>query len=238
MEKLNIKIIGLGGVGTYLCSAICRYLNYSKVEARITFIDGDSYEVKNLERQIFSNLGNKARVKCDDMRSNYSNLKFMYASEYINSQNVSIHINDKDIVFICVDNHITRKIISDFVCTLDNITVISGGNEFIDGNVQVFDKKGGVNISPSLTDYHPEIESPGDQSPEEMTCEELSRSAPQLLFTNITVAIIMCWIFYSIIMKKKNAAGCAEIYFDIVSMSVRPQHRVPINNLKGDQSYE
>ena len=46
---MNIKIIGLGGVGTILADALSRYLNYSDISyVKMTFVDGDSYEKKNL----------------------------------------------------------------------------------------------------------------------------------------------------------------------------------------------
>jgi len=225
---MRIKIIGLGGVGTYLCDALCRYLNYGEAsDIIVTMVDGDSYEQKNLQRQVFTDFGNKAETKKADMQELYDRLKFENINSFVNSENIRRIVYSGDIVFVCVDNHQTRKVVSDYATTLDDITIISGGNEFTDGNVQIYVRKGGIDITPSLTDYHPEIETPGDRSPEDMGCEELAKAAPQLLFTNLTVATIMCWVFYALILQKDPVAF-AEIYFDLETMSVRSQIRKPV----------
>jgi len=222
---MNIVIVGLGGVGSILCDNISRYLNYTDgINTSINLVDGDYYENKNSARQTFVRLGDKATVKSTELNYKFSNVNFQDTNEFINEDNVSSIIHENSIVFLCVDNHISRKIISDYCQTLNNITVISGGNEYTDGNVQLFKREGGINVTASLTEYHPEIEFPEDQSPEDMSCEELSKSEPQLLFTNLTVATIMCWMFYSI-HKEKDVTKHGEVYFDISSMAVLSKQR-------------
>ena len=50
----KIKVIGCGGIATYLFDALCRYLNHSDIEnVEVTLIDGDKYEAKNAKRQKF-----------------------------------------------------------------------------------------------------------------------------------------------------------------------------------------
>ncbi len=232
---INVKIIGLGGIGTALCDPLCRFMNYLKTEHfKVTLVDGDSYEIRNQERQIFNQIGNKATVKFNDLRGEYDDVMFDEFTEYVNTENVGEVIQENDIVFIGVDNHMTRKIISDYAqSSVKNITIISGGNEFTDGNVQIYIRKEGKDITPSLTAYHPEIEIPGDKSPEDMSCQELAESAPQLLFTNLTVATIMCWVFYRLV-KTEGVPGLigdkSEVYFDIVSMSALSKSREVPNN--------
>ena len=143
-------------------------------------------------------------------------------------------IQEGDIVFIGVDNHASRKLISEYVQkSVSDVTVISGGNEYTDGNVQIYIRKEGRDLTPSLTAYHPEIEEPDDKSPEDMSCQELEKAEPQLLFTNLTVATIMCWVFYRLV-KTEDILGLetkvSEIYFDIVSMSVLSKMREVPNN--------
>ncbi len=222
---MNIKIIGLGGIGSILCDTLSRYLNYlNKSDITVSLIDGDYYESKNSERQTFVRLGDKASVKCSEMTHKFQNINFMDFNEFINEENVSSIITEDSIVFLCVDNHISRKIISDYCQTLNNITVISGGNEYTDGNVQLFKRKGGNNLTASLVEYHPEIEYPEDLSPEDMSCKELAKSEPQLLFTNMTVATIMCWVFYAI-HQGKDVTKFGEVYFDITSMATLAKTR-------------
>lgn len=211
-----IKIIGLGGIGSILSENLCRYLNYSKNNlSEVCLIDGDYYEDKNFERQIFTNLGNKSQIKCDELKEKFNRIDFSSFPHYINTRNVDI-IKDNDIIFICVDNHKTRNIINERALQLDNITIISGGNEYTDGNVQIFIKENGFNKTPSLTDYHPEIKNSNDRSPEDMSCEELSKTEPQLFFTNLMAATLMCCAFYNITFK---GTLVSETYFDIKTMN-------------------
>jgi molybdopterin/thiamine biosynthesis adenylyltransferase len=224
MNYLSIKILGLGGVGSVLCEKISRFLNYSRdIRANITLIDGDSYEAKNYQRQEFTILGNKSEIKGGDLEEKFPELELDFYPEYINQHNINQVIKTDDIVFLCVDNHKTRMITSNYCNNLNNITLISGGNEFTDGNVQIYVRKGGKDLTPDLCAYHPEIANPVDKLPEEMSCEELANSDPQLYFTNVWVATIMCSAFYNVVIK--NQIGTSEIYFDMKQMSMIAQSR-------------
>lgn len=225
----NIQIIGLGGIGSILCDSLCRFMNYDQNNKyHVILMDGDAYESKNSSRQSFNTFGNKAIVKESEIRLQYEKITTENIPKYISESNIHTHIKSNSVVFLCVDNHATRKLVSDYCKSLDDIILISGGNEFTDGNVQIYIRKNGVDITSNLTDYHPEIQNPADKNPDDMSCQELAFSSPQLLFTNLTVATIMLWVFYSIV----NTHTCkfGEIYFDIESMSVLPKERKPINN--------
>jgi len=222
----RIKIVGLGGIGSALCDNLCRFLNHQPTRCRLVLIDGDDYEIKNKARQSFNQLGNKARVKCTEMRLSHENISFDDVAEYLTPSNIGEYIQEDDVVFLCVDNHKTRKVVSDHAKTLENVIVISGGNEYTDGNVQIFIREGGENKTPSLSDYHPEIAHPGDKSPDEMSCEELANSEPQLLFANLSVATIMCWTFYNIL-EGKLAQNSSEVYFDMLKMNTLAKQRKP-----------
>jgi molybdopterin/thiamine biosynthesis adenylyltransferase len=220
----KIKIIGLGGIGSILSEKISRFLNYlPEHKSEITLVDGDTYEQKNFERQEFTNIGNKAKVKTFELESKFDNIEFKTFSFYVNNLIIGTLIEEGDIVFLAVDNHKTRKIVSDFAKTLDNIILISGGNDFYDGNVQIYVRKGGEDVTPSLTDYHPEIDEPDDKSPDEMGCEELSKAGePQLYFANLTAATMMCCAFYNVLQGNLKAS---EVYFDIKTMKVDSKSR-------------
>lgn len=223
----QIVIIGLGGIGSILCDKISRFSNFKKdQETSITLVDGDYYEEKNFERQDFFSLGNKASVKASELKSRYENIEFKDIPYFIDETIVDKVITEGDTVFLAVDNHKTRKLVSDYAKNLKDITIISGGNDLTDGNVQIYVRKGGENLTPSLTDYHPEIENPEDKLPNEMSCEELQNSEPQLFFTNLGVATIMCWSFYNI---KNMDLTNSEIYFDIKSMRAHSTSREPKN---------
>jgi len=221
---MRIVIIGLGGIGSILSDKICRYLNYSlqETETNVVLVDGDAYERKNYERQEFTNLGNKATEKGGELQSKFKNLNIQPLPIYIDTENILDVISDGDTIFVCVDNHKTRSIVNDYCKALRNVTLISGGNELTDGNVQIFIRKRGKSLTPDLAMYHPEISKAKDKLPTEISCGELVQSEPQLFFTNLTVATIMCWVFYNILNSNMQVS---EIYFDIQQMKVLPKVR-------------
>ena len=225
MDRINI--IGLGGIGSYLSEFIIRYVAHSpKKNSLISFVDGDEYETKNLNRQIFTKGGKKAKSQKEKYEDNYSEMLFQDICSYVNEHNIEDIIKDGDITFVCVDNHKTRNIISNHAKKLNNCVIISGGNEYTDGNAQMYIRKDGIDITPSLTDYHPEILNYTDRSPEEMSCEELSKSSPQLIFANITAAIQMCWLYYNM---TNDSVERSEVYFDGLTMCADSKNRKPKN---------
>jgi molybdopterin/thiamine biosynthesis adenylyltransferase len=211
---LEIKAIGIGGIGCALLPSLCRYLQYSGERARLTLIDGDRFERGNAARQAFSGLGNKAEVKCQELARDYESLAFRSAPEYVTEDNVARLIGAGEVVFLMVDNHASRHLVSRHAASLADLSLISGGNDYEDGNVQVYIRQGGLDLTPSLTRYHPEIASPQDRNPAEMSCEELmAAGAPQLLFANLMVASLMLNAFYAL---RQGRLTYSEVYLDIV----------------------
>ncbi len=228
MDITNIKVIGLGGIGSIFADKLARYISFGKnadENFSITLIDGDKFEPKNLERQEFIFLKNKALSKQDDINGRFGDGTVSdIFDEYITNDNANEMIKDGDTIFLCVDNHTTRKLVSNYVSTIDNCILISGGNDYIDGNVQVYIRENGKDLTPSLTMYHPEIDNPTDQHPVNMSCEELSNSDPQLYFSNLTAATVMCWVLYALQQGKFNFLK-SEVYFDIEMMCIVPKNR-------------
>lgn len=221
----NIVVVGLGGVGSILIERLCRYLNYSgETDITMLLVDGDKYEPKNFERQEFNTMGNKADIKAGELETRFTNIIFDVVEEYINPDNINTIIKNGDVVFICVDNHKSRMVINNYCNTLDDVTVISGGNELTDGNAQLYVKKGGQDLTPDLCTYHPEIANPDDKMPDEMSCEELSVSEPQLYFVNLGVATLMCWLYYNAVVNKQYERS--EVYFDMLSMNSDSKIRI------------
>jgi len=218
---MRIVIVGLGGIGTFVTDYLSRFLNYSEGNEDVTvhLIDGDIYEEKNKARQTFENIegvASKSNVKRIELQTKFPNVKFKSHFIYLDQDNIHEFIQDKDIVFICVDNHKTRYLINEHAKNLNNIIIINGGNELYDGNVQLFIKKGGKNETPDLTQYHPEIENFSDKLPHELSCEERQVSSPQLLFTNMYIASTMLCVFYQCL-NNLDFKNYSEWYFDLRS---------------------
>lgn len=220
---LEIKAIGIGGIGCALLPFLCRYLNYAGARARLTLIDGDSFERANAPRQAFPRLGNKAEVKARELAQEFEALSLRAVPEYVTAANADRLLAAGDVVFLMVDNHASRRLVDEHAATLNDLTLISGGNDFEDGNVQVYLRRQGRDLTPRLSRYHPEIAQPQDRHPAELSCEELmAAGAPQLLFTNLMVAALMLNAFYAL---SRDLPGYCEVYLDIRQNLSRPVSR-------------
>lgn len=221
----QIKVIGIGGIGTALLPFLCRYLNYREEEVYIvTLIDGDTFETSNKPRQSFKELGNKAEVTKEALEKDFEYVAFKHIPKYFSKDNAEM-IKEGDVVFLGVDNHKTRKEVSDHCQTLDNIVLISGGNELTDGNVYVYIKKGGKEITAPMTKYHREIREPQDKNPKELSCAEKAAlpSGKQVLVTNMGVAWLMFVALW--LLDEKGDEGFGEFYLDIVEGAVNKIER-------------
>jgi molybdopterin/thiamine biosynthesis adenylyltransferase len=220
---LEIKAIGIGGIGCALLPFLCRYLQYAGEKARVTLIDGDRFERGNAARQAFSSLGNKAEVKAGELAREFEGVAFRSKPEYVTEDNVARLIGEGEMVFLMVDNHASRHLVSRHASSLADLSLISGGNDYIDGNVQIYIRQGGLDLTPSLERYHPEIAAPGDRNPAAMSCEELmAAGAPQLLFANLMVASLMLNAFYAL---RQGRLDYSEVYLDIVQNATRAVSR-------------
>lgn len=222
---LDIKVIGIGGIGCALLPHLSRYLQASGDRARVTLVDGDAFELRNADRQAFPEMGNKAKVKASELARQFEHLSFRAFPEFVTPENVGTIIRSGDVVFLAVDNHKTRRLVSGQCQSLPEVTLISGGNDYTDGNVQVYIRREGRDVTPPPTRFHPEIADARDRSPHEMSCDELSReAAPQLLFTNLAVASAMLNAFYAWRLGKLQYG---EVYLDILEGKAHPIARQP-----------
>ena len=92
------------------------------------------------------------------------------------------------------------------------------------GNVQVYLREGGRDVTNPLSAFHPEIERPTDRVPGAAGCGDATASAPQLLFTNAAVAAALLGAFYA---WRQGALGYEEAYLDVVSGRHVPVKRDP-----------
>jgi len=228
--KTNIYFVGMGGIGSQLCEPICRFVNFldNKNDYSIIFIDGDEYEESNQTRQNIDieDLGiNKAESQLKKMYRLFPNLDLQTNAIYINNRNIKdlIDPNQNIIVLAGVDNNKTRNVLQKYCLTLENVLLLSGGNEYYDGDVQIYARKEGKELLPPIWKYNQGIMRPKDKSPENIGCDELVESVPQLIFTNGMVSACMQMAFYKyykmfddndVILDK------SVIYFDIPDMAV------------------
>jgi len=230
VPERRIVVVGLGGIGSWVVQALCPFLQFSQDIWTLVLVDGDEYEEKNRSRQAFDELGPKAEVQAGWVTRKFPHLRIQPITQYLSDDGsddtfpVRDAIRSGDIVFSCLDNHRTRKMVADHCIHLRDVALISGGNEYTDGNIQVFVRRQGQDLTCRLEKYHPELAQPGDKAPYEMSCEELAASSPQLIFTNLAAASLMLQVFYCLEQRKFEFAK-SEVYFDIVANAATPRVR-------------
>lgn len=206
---MKIVIVGLGGIGSNLLDPIVRIVYTTKLTdntsenspaPHIVLVDGDIYELKNLKRQQAwtDAVGvNKAKLHADRLLKN--KVYVSYLDEYITPKNIENVISDGDIVLGCVDQHASRKLISDYCAGLQDSLFISGGNDIDTGDVLVQLKIAGELLSNKIDSYHPEIKFPKDKRPDELGCEQqIAQGNTQLISTNFMVAAWMVSVFHTL----------------------------------------
>jgi hypothetical protein len=228
LQRRSIKVIGLGGVGTPVAQALAQFLGISASRTSSLFlIDGDVFEERNRERVAFKAGGNKAVSKAGELAATCGGpLAIVPVPRFVTPHNVHTLIGDGDVVFLAVDNHATRRTVSNRCRKLRDVVLISGGNDGIDpgregtfGNVMVYLRVAGRDVTSPLTRFHPEIARPRDKRPDELGCAALAQSSPQLLFTNLAVSSAMLAAFYAWLTGRLDYE---EVCFDVATSRMQP----------------
>jgi len=223
------SLIGAGGTGTILLPALERYLDnyhrHRKETYELAVIDGDTVSQDNLIRQFFAPgqvADNKAQAIVVQLGSP-DHLKPV--PNYIGKKNIEQLVRDKDTILIAVDNYPVRAHLQAHALTLDNINIINGGNEEIDGSCQLFIRNEGRNITPPITHCHPEITVKGDDRAK-MNCQQIAAlpGGGQTLRANMMSATQMLNMLSFLHAWEEDHATPIEheIHFDLRSMKMRP----------------
>ena len=229
----GVKLVGLGGVGSIVARYLVLFLRALEVDSRLVLVDGDEFEPANAARMAFAEPGNKAECVRDELLHlvEESRLGLLAVPEYLTPENLGRLIEEGDVVLLTVDNHATRKLVSDHCATLSDVTLLSGGNDGVGpdstgaersgtfGNVQVYRREGGVDRSPDLGRFHPEIARPADRRPDELDCVSAAQSTPQLLFANLQTASAL---LNTLLLHLCGDLGYPELCFDIRAGRMAP----------------
>jgi hypothetical protein len=224
-------VIGLGGVGGQLVRLLVQFLHSQGGRTTIVAVDGDTFEERNRTRMHFTRRGPKAEVLAEELCARYGDrITVVPVSRYVTPRNVATLIGEGDAVFCQPDNHATRRLVERRCAALSTVTLFSGGNDGVEngkrgtfGNAQVYRRQRGRDLSNPLSRFHPEIARPADRLPTAQGCAAAMASAPQLLFTNATVATAMLATFYA---WREGILEWEEIYFDIATGRMAPARRV------------
>ena len=222
-DGARIKLIGLGGVGSILLEYLAVFLRSLQRPLRLVLIDGDNFESRNAERMKFSALGKKADVKAQETADllGGTSVGVVAVPEYVGVDNIDRLIRDGDTVFMCVDNHQTRRLVSEHCQTLANVALFSGGNDGVEpphrlgtyGNVQVHLRTDGEDVTMPITKLHPEIRNASGDLPGGPNCGQMAVSSPQILMANLAVASHLLNTFFA---WSCGALTYQELQFDIL----------------------
>jgi tRNA A37 threonylcarbamoyladenosine dehydratase len=124
IKKSNIIIFGLGGVGSVAAESISR--NFIK---NLTIVDYDTYEVSNLNRQLYSNYDNIGRKKVDVFKENIEkhcrDTNIIPRGEKVTDSNIEEFFDiNYDYVIDAVDD-VKAKLAIIKYCRDNNIPVVS-----------------------------------------------------------------------------------------------------------------
>ena len=218
-------LIGAGGTGSHFIGPALAYLDTHHralgTEWQFVVIDGDNYEGKNLERQLFDP-GLVASNKAEAMAMMYNRYPVLAVPRFIGKDDLDTLMDESDIVFIGADNHSIRALVQERAQTLQNAVVINAGNEMHDGTVQLYVREGGVDQTPPLTFLHPEIVFVGSEDRSAMSCQQAAAlpGGGQLILANQQAAnwmLAALWRFHTGAWREP---GWTELNSDLAESTV------------------
>lgn len=226
-------LIGAGGTGSHFIGPALAYLEThhrdNGTEWEFVIIDGDNYEPKNLERQLFDP-GMVAMNKAEAMAQMYNRYPVRAVPRFIGEADLQQMFSDGDTVFIGADNHSIRRLVQDRALQLADATVINAGNEMVDGTVQLFVRRNGQNETPPITFLHPEIVYLGEEDRAPMSCQQVSAlpGGGQLILANMAAAQYMLTALYRLHTMPTADLNWTELSFDIAAGTVHHMDRRPL----------
>lgn len=243
-EPFRAVVIGAGGVGSWLCQGLARQLEYSAPGSGLVIVDGDTFEPKNAERQVFNGAGNKATVLAADLSPQFPRSIIIplpaWVVENVEEGNDTEEqedgtvvskvtarnlLQDGDVVYAVVDNDACRKILIDAASKLDNVDLFTAGNdENYYGSVYHYRRRDGRDVTVNPLENHPEYEAPNDRNPGDLSCQERAEieGGTQLVATNMAVASFLLGRTHKMILSdgefihdEETGDGDVEIFFDL-----------------------
>ena len=211
MNRLNILIIGAGGTASYFLPAISKYQGQ---DIRITIMDGDKLEERNLDRQLFSDIS-IGKYKAQELARVYSprgTNNIRYINEYLTPNTLDYISSKYDCIFSFVDNNNAVKLAYDQACHL-KIPFIMAANEMFDASADiVLPEWRGTNLC--LYERYPDVMTPSASTGINCTGSQAARF-PQLAIANNTGAALAQHLFYTWIICELSNEGRKVVPYSI-----------------------
>ena len=237
----RVIVVGAGGIGTWLCAGLVRMLEWKFPGSALIIVDGDNYEAKNLERQDFTQIGNKASVKALELSKQFNETNIFPLPKWVvsddfnqatdentNKIKASELIAENDIVVAVVDNFAARKVLFDAASKLNNVDVFTGGNDDnLFGSVYHYQRRNALDVTAHPATTHDEYLNPPDRNPGELSCQERAElvGGTQVLATNMAVAAFILGRIQKTIVSDQSPEE-TEIYFDLGLGMSQPYNRM------------
>lgn len=228
-------LVGAGGTGSFLFPALLRYLEsyHGNREERftLTVIDGKEVAATKLHRQLFFGryAGNPKATALVEQYDADPTVVFGVPA-YLGDENIG-GITEDSVVMIAADNFPVRARIEEHAKTLQNVTVINGGNEMTDGSLQIYARRAGEDVTPPLSQGHPEILRDDGRDPSALSCQQIAElpSGEQTIIANMMSATAMLNAVRRL-HDWENAENAPfppgeEVFFDMETFAMRATKR-------------
>jgi hypothetical protein len=238
---LEIVTIGGGGIFTGLKDPLVRELllltENQPIFTRLTLYDGDTFEPRNIARQDFDQIGNKAQVLIKMLEDKYKaknnkSLYFRGFGKFIGETSIDGVADVKSVVLpgqltiVIPDNDKTRKLIHDQHSRLRNSIVIYGGNDLTEGMAHLHIRKDNQDVTPSINWENPNFNQSKEPYPWEKTTPTPDCLQQQLFLANNDVAQGILILFN---LLKEGDTNSPPPFFRIYS-DARTASRRPVWN--------
>jgi molybdopterin/thiamine biosynthesis adenylyltransferase len=246
-EINNVIVIGAGGTGSFLIPALGRYLFSKDFLGKLTLIDGDSYSTSNINRQNFhlSAIGmNKAEYQAAVLNKYLPAFAdhVFFVDDYLSKEEIQELCVEKTVIFNCADNNAIRKYADDAIAQLNDGIHICCGNELLTGQVHVFIRHEGQNVTKSVMEMTPEFNTHNDDR-SEMSCQELEAlpSGGQIIIANMMSATLALSKFVQIFeddcfYQQYKCPPAGITWFDIASNGFLDEHKEEVKWNKKKES--
>ncbi len=220
----RVVLIGCGGIGSQLAGPLVRYLaSRPEPDRSSSSSTATPSRPGNLQRQACTRRrpGHEQGRGLGPGRSIGTDSAVQVIAEYVTSTNVGQIVREGDIVLLAVDNHPARALVDRHLASLQDATLISGGNDETDGNVQLVRRRDGWSVDGHLTEIHPEIGMATEEEPRGDGCQVMAAERPQLLVTNLMVASAMLNALWQVV--ESGSVPYSEVFLDVIQCAARPR---------------
>ena len=232
----NILVIGCGGIGNYLATPLVRFLEYSDVPSSVFFVDPDTIEEENMARQFGPNtigMGKAtALVKMLNEQLQPKNVKLNSVPDAFSPKTIKSAKRwywwDGVDVLVGVDTHASRLFIQEEATKLRNVALFIGGNEFHDGQCQIYIRRDDKELTPRIDHVHPEMAFTPGKFPDDPSCLEAAQSQPQLVFANMLAAVSMLCSWWTLQWRTQAVPKVNEVVFDATLPGMRALWNAPV----------